>query len=104
MERQGLIQVFEYTYELAWNTIKDYFEWLGEVNLLGSRDVFRLAFNRGLIENGAIWMDMINSRIAATHTYHEAIAEKIANEIETIYYDEFRALRAKLKTLKETKQ
>ncbi len=104
LEKQGLIQAFEYTYELAWNTIKDYFELLGEVGLLGSRDAFRLAFNRGLIEHGEIWMDMINSRIAATHTYNEAVAEKIANEIEMIYYGEFVGLRTKLRALKETTQ
>ncbi|MEK7702679.1 MAG: nucleotidyltransferase substrate binding protein [Nitrospirota bacterium] len=101
LERQGLIQAFEYTYELAWNTIKDYFESLGEVNILGSRDAFRLAFQRGLIENGEVWMEMINSRIAATHTYNEAVAEKIAKDTETIYYSEFVALHAKLRTFKE---
>jgi len=44
LEKQGLIQAFEYTYELAWNTIKDYFENQGETGIHGSRDAFRLAF------------------------------------------------------------
>ena len=52
MERQGLIQSFECNYELAWNTLKDYFDAQSETNIFGSRDVFRLAFKRGLIENG----------------------------------------------------
>ena len=56
-EEQGLIQSFEYTYELAWNTLKDLFEDQGETNLTGSRDVFRLTFRRGLVENGEVWMD-----------------------------------------------
>jgi nucleotidyltransferase substrate binding protein (TIGR01987 family) len=43
LEKQGLIQAFEYTYELAWNTIKDYFENQGETGIHGSRDAFRLA-------------------------------------------------------------
>ena len=60
-EEQGLIQSFEYTYELAWNTLKDLFEQQGESNILGSRDAFRLAFKRGLIENGEIWMKMIKN-------------------------------------------
>jgi len=56
LEQQGLIQAFEYTYELAWNTLKDYFESQGDTGIYGSRDAFRLAFRRGLIENGETWM------------------------------------------------
>ena len=42
LEKQGLIQAFEYTFELAWNTIKDLFEAQGETGILGSRDAFRM--------------------------------------------------------------
>jgi nucleotidyltransferase substrate binding protein (TIGR01987 family) len=101
LERQGLIQAFEYTYELAWNSIKDYFESQGEVNIIGSRDAFRLAFKRGLIENGDIWMEMINSRIATSHTYNEDVAEQIAKDTETKYFGEFVKLHAKLKAFKK---
>ena len=45
-EQQGLIQCFECTYELAWNSIKDLFEAQGEVGIIGSREAFRLAFKR----------------------------------------------------------
>ena len=69
LEKQGLIQAFEYSYELAWNTIKDYFEAQGETDIHGSRDAFRLAFRRGLIEDGKTWMDMIKSRTLTSHTY-----------------------------------
>ena len=100
MEQQGLIQAFEYTYELAWNTIKDYFESQGETNIFGSRDAFRLAFKRGLIENGEIWMDMITSRSLTSHTYNEDTAEKIAKSTETQYYGEFVKLHKRLEILK----
>ena len=99
LEQQGLIQSFEYTYELAWNTIKDFFENQGESAILGSRDAFRLAFKRGLIANGEIWMDMIKSRILTSHTYNEEIAESIAANIVKRYYDEFIGLRQKFETL-----
>jgi hypothetical protein len=52
LEKQGLIKAFAYTYELAWNTIKDYFEAQRETSIHGSRDAFRLAYQRSLIENG----------------------------------------------------
>jgi nucleotidyltransferase substrate binding protein (TIGR01987 family) len=100
LEKQGLIQAFEYTYELAWNTLKDYFEAQGETNIFGSRDAFRLAFKRGLIENGEAWMDMIKSRTLTSHTYNEETAEKIANDTANIYFQEFVALHTKLDSLK----
>jgi len=99
LEQLGLIQSFEYTYELAWNTIKDLFEEQGQTDILGSRDAFRLAFKRGLIENGDTWMEMITSRRLTSHTYNEDIAEAIANSITTEYYPEFVMLHAKLETL-----
>ena len=100
LEKQGLIQAFEYNYELVWNTLKDYFEMQGETNIYGSRDVFRLAFKRGLIENGEAWMAMITSHSLTSHTYNEETAEKIAHDIATVYYREFVALHGKLKSLK----
>lgn len=101
LEIQGLIQSFEYTFELVWNTLKDYFEEQGETNIHGSRDVFRLAFKRGLIEDGETWMDMIKSRTLTSHTYNEDIAEKIAADIVKRYYPEFVALQTKMESLKE---
>ncbi|MCF6156075.1 MAG: nucleotidyltransferase [Candidatus Brocadia sp.] len=101
LEKQGLIQAFEYTYELAWNTIKDYFEAQGETDIHGSRDTFRLAFRRGLIENGKTWMDMIKSRTLTTHTYNENIAEEVCSAIVNKYYPEFVAFRTRLQNFME---
>ena len=99
LEKQGLIKSFEYTYELAWNTIKDYFEDQGETGIFGSRDAFRLAFRRGLIENGKIWMDMIKNRTLTTHTYNEEIANTISMAIVETYYSEFVALKNTLQNI-----
>jgi len=100
LEKQGLIQAFEYTYELAWNTIKDFFENQGETGIHGSRDAFRLAFRRGLVENGQTWMDMIKSRSLTTHTYNQEVADAIANAIFNTYYTEFARLEKTFHTLK----
>ena len=89
LEQQGLIQSFEYNYELAWNTIKDFYEHQGETGIQGSRDAIRLAFKRGLILDGEIWMKMIKSRALTSHTYNEDTAEEITSEIFDNYYKEF---------------
>lgn len=99
MEEQGLIRSFEYTYELAWNTLKDFFEEQGETQVMGSRDAFRLAFKRGLVEDGEIWMDMIKSRALTTHTYNEATAKAIAQSIRVEFFSQFVKLRERLETL-----
>ena len=75
LEEQGLVQAFEFTHELAWNTLKDFLTLRGtSTKLYGSRDATREAFAAGLIENGAAWMKMIEHRNETTHTYNEAVA------------------------------
>lgn len=86
LERQGLIQAFEFTHELAWNTFKDIAEFQGETGLLGSRDATRYAFKTGLIEDGENWMKMLESRNLSTHTYQEAIAQEVEQRIIDIYF------------------
>ena len=100
LEEQGLIQAFEFTHELAWNTLKDFLKNRGVQNLYGSKDVTREAFKTGLLETGEAWMDMIQSRNLTSHTYDEATAAKIAAAIRDAYYVEFEALCIKLTELK----
>ena len=89
LEQQGLIQAFEFTHELAWNTLKDFLESRGTANLFGSKDATREAFAAGVIENGGVWMDMIQSRNKSTHTYDCTTAEAIAKAISSSYVPEF---------------
>lgn len=56
LEKQGLIQAFEFTHELAWNVMKDYLTWQGTVDITGSRDATRESFSRGLVQDGEGWM------------------------------------------------
>ena len=99
LEEQGIIKAFEYTYELAWNVIKDYYQEQGEVNIQGSRDALRLAFQRGLIADGDNWMKMIKSRIASVHTYNLEVAQQINQDIHDIYFQLFIELKEKMKSL-----
>lgn len=86
LEKQGMIKSFEYTYELAWNTLKDFYEYQGEKNIQGSRDAIQLAIRRNLISNGNQWMQMILDRNLASHTYNEPLSNQITQRIYDIYY------------------
>ncbi len=92
LEQQGLIQAFEFTHELAWNTLKDFLESRGATGLYGSKDVTREAFAKGLIQEGENWMAMIQSRNQTSHTYNEEIAAEIARAILSRYVPEFENL------------
>lgn len=96
LEVQGLIQAFEFTHELAWNVMKDYFEYQGNTTITGSRDATREAFQKGLIQDGAQWMEMIKSRNQSTHTYNESTANEIRDRILNYYYDLFVSFKDKM--------
>ncbi|MFM5482281.1 nucleotidyltransferase substrate binding protein [Aeromonas veronii] len=100
LEEQGLIQAFEYNYELSWNLIKDFYQEQGETNIQGSRDAFRLAFKRNLITEGEIWMAMIKSRMLTSHTYNEETAKDIAGKIKSEYWQVFGQLSKTLNDIK----
>lgn len=99
LEEQGLIQSFEYTHELAWNTLKDFLESRGNKEIYGSKDATREAFKLNLIGSGDIWMDMIQSRNETSHTYNDDVSKKISKNIMERYYPEFSGLERKLKEL-----
>src|ERR1035437_10369717 len=99
LEEQGLIQAFEYNFELSWNLIKDYYAFQGVTDIQGSRDAFRLAFNRGLIKDGENWIKMIESRVKTSHTYNEETAEEIASAILNTYFFLFLELRSAMDKL-----
>lgn len=89
LEKQGLIQAFEFTHELAWNVLKDYLESQGIQGVVGSKGATRGAFKNGLITDGEVWMDMIKSRNQTSHTYNEETANAIAGAILSRYCAQF---------------
>ena len=94
LEKEGLIQRFEYNQELSWRTIKDFYEYIGEMGIQGSRDAFQLAVRRGLIDSntGTIFMESVKSRNKTVHTYNEDTANEIFNAIINEYYQAFLTL------------
>ncbi|MFZ5843630.1 MAG: nucleotidyltransferase substrate binding protein [Pseudomonadota bacterium] len=99
LEKQGIIQAFEFTHELAWNVLKDYFYFQGNAAITGSRDATREAFLRGLVTDGDGWMEMIRSRNQTSHTYNHAIADEIVSKITSSYHPLFQQLEQRLSEL-----
>ena len=91
--RQGLIQSFEYTHELAWNIMKDYANYQGNVDVGGSRDATREALQLHIISEGKVWMEMIASRNKTSHTYNEETAHEIFTKIIDEYQPAFIAFQ-----------
>jgi nucleotidyltransferase substrate binding protein (TIGR01987 family) len=91
LEELGLIQAFEFTHELAWKVMKDYFIHQGDTSITGSRDATRAAFANGLVSDGEGWMEMIKSRNQTSHTYEEATASEIAEKVLNHYFELFSA-------------
>lgn len=100
LEQQGLIQAFEFTHELAWNVMKDYFFYQGASQITGSRDATRQAFSTGLILDGEGWMEMIQSRNQSSHTYNRATAVALVERITQNYARLFDAFREKMESLR----
>lgn len=84
--KEGIIQRFEFTHELAWKVMKDYLEYEGYHSIVGSRSATREAFNKGLITEGQLWMNMIESRNTTVHTYQEEILVDEFNKIVNVYF------------------
>ncbi len=101
LEQQGLIKAFEFTHELAWNVMKDYFEYQGNFTLTGSRDAIREAFKRGLIQDGEAWMETIKSRNRSAHTYDEATAQQLIALIVERYRPLFQLFARRMEILRD---
>ena len=101
LEQQGLIQVFEFTHELAWNLLKDYLQYEGISGIIGSRDATRLAFQNDLISDGEGWMAMIKARNQSSHTYNLEQAQVIARDVIDRFAPLFGALRDRFTALSQ---
>jgi nucleotidyltransferase substrate binding protein (TIGR01987 family) len=89
LEEQGLIQSFEYTHELAWKVLKDYLEEQGFTDIIGSKNATRIAFKEGLIQQGEVWMAMIEARNQTSHSYNLEIAAAVSEKVRHAYYPVF---------------
>ncbi|MCK5842642.1 MAG: nucleotidyltransferase substrate binding protein [Candidatus Sabulitectum sp.] len=96
LEEQGLIKSFEYTFELAWKTLKNFLEYSGQNDIYGSRSAIQKAFQLDLIEDGHGWMEMLKSRNKTSHTYNEETAREICTAVTSQYFELFQRLEEKM--------
>ena len=96
--KEGLIQRFEYTHELAWKVMKDYLEYQGYIDIRGSRDAIRKSLELNILSDRK-WMATIEARNLTSHNYDDETADNIYNEIMNIYFPLFIDFEAKMLTL-----
>lgn len=91
--RDGLIQRFEFTVELAWKSIKEYLEDQGMVLSIASpRGILKEAFSAGVLDDAQQWNDILTARNLTSHVYDEATASGIAQKICAEFLSPLRAL------------
>src|SRR5690349_1035509 len=86
VQKAGIIQFFEMSYELAWNTIKDYMEEQGFTDVKSPRSAIKKAFETGLIKDGHSWMQLLIDRNLTAHTYDEEQATEVEQLIHKKYF------------------
>jgi len=94
--KEGILQRFEFTHELAWKVMKDYLEYEGHQGITGSRSASRLAFSLEIVEDGQVWMDMIESRNRTVHTYDERVLEQEFAKVQKSYTRAFHQFAQKM--------
>ncbi|MBN2392233.1 MAG: nucleotidyltransferase substrate binding protein [Anaerolineae bacterium] len=85
VERAGMIQFFEMSFELAWKLLKDYLEEEG-FTVTSPKTALKQAFQAGFIRDGHTWIDALQDRNLTAHTYDEATAIMVENKIRQSYY------------------
>lgn len=104
-EADGLIQRFEFTFELAWKLMKSYAEFQGtDKEIMGSRDAIRWAFENKLISDSSTWMEMVKRRNDTSHTYDEDAALEVVFRVKESYYQAFTVYYDRMKDLASANQ
>ncbi len=91
LDRDGVIQRFEFTFELFWKTLKAILDYHG-IECYSPRDCIKKAFRYGILDDIDIFFDMLEDRNLTSHTYDEALSKEIFERIRNIYVKVFRNL------------
>lgn len=85
LQEAGIIQSFEFVFELAWKTLKDFLESKG-TNAFFARDVLKEAFAGQIIQEGHLWIEMLEKRNILSHTYNRHQATEAVQLIKERYF------------------
>ncbi len=96
-EEAGIIQYFEFTFELSWKTVKDFLESVG-TTVAFPRDTIKEAFATQIIKNGHLWMEMLEKRNLLSHTYNRLQATEAVHLIKERYLPELEQVYLELKS------
>jgi len=99
IEQAGIIQFFEMSFELSWKTLKDYLEEQGFIDVKSPRATIKKAFEIELIEDGQKWLEALENRNLAAHTYDDATAKEIYELICDSYFPLLETLKLTLERL-----
>lgn len=80
--RDAVIQRFEFTYELAWKTLKAYLATL-DITALNAKETLKAAYQQGLLVDADAWGTLHQKRNLTSHTYDEALAEALYHYLKT---------------------
>lgn len=93
--RDGVIQRFEFTFELAWKSLKEYMQDQGATSPLQfPKQVLREAYAAELIDDDKLWLDMLEARNSTSHIYDDRQAAAVMSGIRERYYKALQALAA----------
>lgn len=99
-EKDGLVQRFEFTHEMAWKVMMSFCKHQSpEIALYGSKDSTRWAFSHELITDGEVWMDMVQSRSSTSHNYDGEVADVVTSKIINDYFPRMVQFYHKMRTL-----
>ena len=99
MLREGLIQRFEFTFELAWKTLKDFLEFRKvTLDRRGPADVLKMAFATGYIAQGQTWLDALDARNEMSHVYRRQAFERVVGDIRDRFWPAIEELHEMLLT------
>ncbi|MBU0507152.1 MAG: nucleotidyltransferase substrate binding protein [bacterium] len=86
LEQDGVIKRFEFTFELAWKTLQDFYEFEGLLNIHGPKQVLKQAFHDGLIADGEGWIEILKDRNLMAHTYDAEASQSLFEKIRNKYF------------------